>query len=126
NNNEVGTACINQSINEFMHPKQSKKVEEINVASNEKKSNEIKKDIQFYGTGSLEGLGASQQGYHQTIPQNYFRADLRPGVNIVGVPMQLNLFYSTEESRTRQQMFIANLSFDEPRFKNNLRNIVIE
>jgi len=126
NNNELGTACINQPVNEFMHPKKPKKPDEIYVANKVKKPNELNKHIQFYGTGNLEGLMASRQGYNQTIPKNYFRADLRPGVELINVPLQLNLFYSTEENRARQQMFIVNLSFDESRFKNNLRNLVVE
>jgi len=126
NNTELGSACISQAINEFMHPKKLVNTEQKSVQKPSQIKAEVNKHLQFYGTGSLEGSGASQQGYHQTIPQNYFRADLRPGAEIAGAPLQLNLFYSTEESRIRQQMFIANISFDETRFKNNLRNMLVE
>jgi hypothetical protein len=112
---EIGRFCIEHNV----------VLSEANNAPATKKA-AWKEHVNFYGFGNIESQYATRQGTNQQVPATYTRMDVRPGLELGPLPLEMNFFYSTEEDRSRQQQYILNFRFNEQRFKGNLTALVAE
>lgn len=112
---EIGRFCIEHNV----------VLSEANNAPATKKA-AWKEHVNFYGFGNIESQYATRQGTNQQVPAMYTRMDVRPGLELGPLPLEMNFFYSTEEDRSRQQQYIVNFRFNEQRFKSNLVQLVSE
>ena len=77
-------------------------------------------NIQFSGTGFISGQVATMQGRGSFVPRNFLRAELNPDVSVHGVPIGLDILYSTEQNALRQSMNQVALRFDAQQFKRQM------
>lgn len=78
-------------------------------------------DIRFSGTANLYGQFSSQQGVGSMVPQNYLRAEIHPDASIKGIPIGLDILFSTEQNAFRQSMNQVALRFDAQSFKQQMQ-----
>jgi hypothetical protein len=84
----------------------------------------LPKELQFYGSASVEHIYSSRQGTDQIMPPHLVRVQAQPGVSIVNIPVSMNLYYTTERTALRPNQFAVSFQFDAQRFKENLRALV--
>jgi hypothetical protein len=84
----------------------------------------LPKELQFYGSASVEHIYSTRQGTDQVMPPHLVRIQAQPGVSIVNVPVSMNLYYTTERTATRPNQFAVSFQFDAQKFKDNLRALV--
>ncbi|MEL6654065.1 MAG: hypothetical protein AAFQ87_24995, partial [Bacteroidota bacterium] len=68
--------------------------------------------ISFSGMARLEGQASNRQGFFQEIPANYLRFQLAPQINVMGVPLQGQLFLSTEQDGLRYDINTLGINFN--------------
>lgn len=90
----------------------------------EKKLIKLPKEIQLYGSASIEHVYSSRQGTNQIIPPHLVRIQAQPGISVFNVPLQMNFYYTTERTALRPNQFAVSFQFDEQKFKDNLRQVI--
>jgi len=71
-------------------------------------NNEIK-PFEFFGSYNVDYQYSNLQGIGSQIPRNYLNLRIDPTVLIYGLPLSVNLFYSTQQQDSRQN--INSISF---------------
>lgn len=84
----------------------------------------LPKEIQLYGSASVEHVYSNRQGTDQVMPPHLLRIQAQPGVSIYNVPVSMNLYYTTERTAARPNQFAVSFQFDAEKFKDNLRQMV--
>ena len=90
----------------------------------EKRFLKLPKEIQLYGSASVEHVFSNRQGTNQVMPPHLVRIQAQPGVSIVNVPVSMNLYYTSERTAARPNQFAISFQFDADRFKDNLRQMI--
>lgn len=78
-------------------------------------------DIKFSGNATFYGQVASMQGVGSIVPQNFLRAEIHPDVSVKGIPIGLDILYSTEQNAFRQSVNQVAFRFDAQQFKKQMQ-----
>ncbi|MBK9687506.1 MAG: hypothetical protein IPO65_06970 [Saprospiraceae bacterium] len=90
---------------------------DMNTEGKDKKS----LDLQFSGNAAIYGQMASMQGIGSAVPQNFLRAEIYPDLTFKGIPVGLDILYSTEQNAFRQSINQVALRFDAQQFKQQMQ-----
>lgn len=93
----LGNACVFRQIQ--------------NVGPSADKENAKKGPISINGMLGLSGQASNRQGYFQEVPANYLRLQVAPTINVSGVPLQGQMFISTEQNGLRYDVNTLGVSF---------------
>ena len=91
-----------------------------NISESEKQGRN-RLDLQFSGNAAIYGQLASMQGVGSFVPQNFLRAEIHPDLTFKGIPIGLDILYSTEQNAFRQSINQVALRFDAAQFKQQMQ-----
>ncbi|MEL7530224.1 MAG: hypothetical protein AAFN10_02895, partial [Bacteroidota bacterium] len=105
--------CINVMADDFSQRLGNacvfRQIQSIAQSAEEEEGN--KGPISFSGMLNLSGQASNRQGYFQEIPANYLRLQVAPTINVFGVPLQGQMFVSTEQGGLRYDVNTLGVSF---------------
>lgn len=96
-------------------------IQSLRNDTNTENSNNKNLDLQFSGNAAIYGQLASMQGVGSFVPQNFLRAEIHPDLTFKGIPVGLDILYSTEQNAFRQSINQVALRFDAAQFKQQMQ-----
>ncbi|MEM6261657.1 MAG: hypothetical protein AAGI38_04045 [Bacteroidota bacterium] len=82
--------------------------------------------VQFSGNLSVEGLLSNQLMVFQEVPPNYLRVSGQQQLEVYGIPVQSQVYVTTEHRATTRPLNTLQLRMDTETFRKNLRAKVEE